>query len=359
VARAGIAVDESIECSGIGAGAAADLLLDITASTSSYRAVNIGADRFQFARTYRPTWAVAVGISLTPVLGLGLLLLLVKRTETWTAVVEQDHRSARIRLTGRILPNVLLSVRASLGSHSVVGVDASWTPMPVAPMPVAPMPVAANVLQPPIRPTSPAFVAPPAPEVVVPTPEPARDRSGDDRLDANRVDPTEREPATERPRRVVVKKRVAVRTPGVAQPQPGGDDGDDDGETRVSRVVGRRRAERGGAHRLVFDTGGQVDGRGLVLIGRDPAPRAGEHDAVLVPIADPDLSVSKTHVSLRFTDDAVWAMDRGSTNGSVVEVPDGTRIELESGVETLVPTGSTVYFGERSCRFEAMEEAGC
>ena len=71
MAAGGVSVDETVECGGIGSGEATDRLLAL--AQNDYRAVKVASNRVEFARTYRPTWAIVVGIALLPVLvGVGV-----------------------------------------------------------------------------------------------------------------------------------------------------------------------------------------------------------------------------------------------------------------------------------------------
>lgn len=373
MARAGVTVDESIDCVGMGAGAAADRLVDIAASTAAYRAVSIGADRFQFARTYRPTWAVVVGISLTPLLGLGLLLLLVKKTETWTATIEQDHRAARIRITGKVLPNVLLAVRAALaGEGRPSAPAASWTPTPPPAQPAGAAIATATTGAPAVLPAPPVvgatgLAAPPggsagwagapmpggvpAPPSHVIAPPPMAGHAG--RAPMPAVPPTPGPAASPRPVKKRVVKKVAVARPAnptapSAVVPPATHDGDDDGATRVSADIARLRAARSeGGPVLAFDTGQVVPATALVVLGRDPAPSAGDVEPLLVAVEDPDLSVSKTHLAVGLDAGHLWVEDRGSTNGTSIEGPDGAATGVQPGVRVAVPAGATVRLGER------------
>jgi pSer/pThr/pTyr-binding forkhead associated (FHA) protein len=85
-----------------------------------------------------------------------------------------------------------------------------------------------------------------------------------------------------------------------------------------------------------------------MLVGRDPSPGPDEAAALLVPIPDPDRSVSKTHISAGVADGQVWIVDRGSTNGTTIIGSDGRTSEAPPGVRVSVPTGSEVHLGRRS-----------
>lgn len=100
-------------------------------------------------------------------------------------------------------------------------------------------------------------------------------------------------------------------------------------------------------YRLAFDTGESLVVAGAGLIGRNPAPAPGEVTDHVIPITDPDRSVSKTHLAFGIGPDGFWVLDRGSTNGTAVTA-DGVRTEAEPGAPVVVPVGGTVEFGDRS-----------
>lgn len=92
---------------------------------------------------------------------------------------------------------------------------------------------------------------------------------------------------------------------------------------------------------LVGDDGQAIEITGAaLLVGRNPAARAGESGVVLHPVADPSFSMSKTHALLGVDDEgAPWVEDRGSSNGTSVlravggiqPCPPGQRIDLAPG----------------------------
>lgn len=107
------------------------------------------------------------------------------------------------------------------------------------------------------------------------------------------------------------------------------------------------RPVHAGAYALRFDTGESLTVTGSGLVGRNPAPGPGESVDHVIPIADPDRSVSKTHLAFGVGPDGFWILDRGSTNGTSTVSPDGARVEAPSGTPVTVPVGSTVEFGDR------------
>ena len=100
--------------------------------------------------------------------------------------------------------------------------------------------------------------------------------------------------------------------------------------------------------RITLDDGRDFRLERSVLIGRNPAPAAGESQAQLLPVPDPGRTISKTHLHLLTDGAGVWVTDRHSTNGSAVTTPDGMRTPLQPGVPAFVSPGTTVHFGDRT-----------
>lgn len=113
-------------------------------------------------------------------------------------------------------------------------------------------------------------------------------------------------------------------------------------ETRVS--TGERPFAR-----LVWDDGTRQALYGRTLFGRNPAPETG---AMISPVRDETLSLSKTHFELIPDDDrAVWVVDRHSTNGVAVRRGDDL-LPLQPGERTRVRAGDVLVFGDRQVSVE-------
>ncbi|MGX1793020.1 RDD family protein [Microbacterium sp. NPDC055312] len=102
---------------------------------------------------------------------------------------------------------------------------------------------------------------------------------------------------------------------------------------------------------LRLDDGNRIEVRGATLIGRAPAPVAGEGAVQLVAVADDTRSVSKTHLAILPARRGVLVIDRGSTNGSVI-ARDGAELPLTPGDPAPVQTGDVVRFGDRTLTVE-------
>ncbi|WP_336645001.1 RDD family protein [Microbacterium sp. USHLN186] len=102
---------------------------------------------------------------------------------------------------------------------------------------------------------------------------------------------------------------------------------------------------------LRLDDGSRIEVRGATLLGRAPAPVAGEGAVQLVPVADDTRSVSKTHLAVLPARRGVLVVDRGSTNGSSI-LREGAEIALRPGDPAPVQPGDTVRFGDRTLTVE-------
>lgn len=147
-------------------------------------------------------------------------------------------------------------------------------------------------------------------------------------------------PSQPLPAQPVPQPMPMVQPAPVASAHPGDD---------VERTQMRPGTARGQAVlRIRVDDGQDVQLAGTVLLGRNPAPQAGEAAEQLLPVSDPGRSISKTHLHLRVDGDGVWVTDRNSTNGSAITTPDGLQTRLHPGEAVFVRPGSTVHFGDRS-----------
>lgn len=122
-------------------------------------------------------------------------------------------------------------------------------------------------------------------------------------------------------------------------------------EVELTRLTFRDEAVRPARLVLWFDTGEEVEVRGVGIVGRAPDAEAGREVLHVVAIDDPDRSVSRVH--LRFGPDSeggLWVVDTGSTNGTVVLDPAGAASLLPAGRRAVVGPGWTVRFGSRTMR---------
>jgi hypothetical protein len=108
---------------------------------------------------------------------------------------------------------------------------------------------------------------------------------------------------------------------------------------------------------LRLSDGRTLDLTGTALIGRDPAPRVGESPGTLVAVPDPGRSVSKTHLGVGVDAGGAWVVDRQSTNGTVVTLPDGQQILCVPERRVRLPSGASVSFGDHRFTLTAVRTA--
>ncbi|MET0789328.1 MAG: FHA domain-containing protein [Cellulomonas sp.] len=98
---------------------------------------------------------------------------------------------------------------------------------------------------------------------------------------------------------------------------------------------------------LELSDGRRITVERTALVGRNPASDA---DVQLVRVVDPGRSVSKTHLQIGVEPGGVWVADRGSTNGTVVTLPDGAQVVCRVDQQVRLRVGSTVAFGDCALR---------
>jgi len=98
-------------------------------------------------------------------------------------------------------------------------------------------------------------------------------------------------------------------------------------------------------HRLVFtwDDGTRVSVSRRTIFGRNPEAEDG---AVVVPVRDETLSLSKTHFEAAAESSGGWVLDRHSTNGMTL-VREGQRIACPAGQRVPVRLGDAIEIGDR------------
>jgi uncharacterized RDD family membrane protein YckC len=97
---------------------------------------------------------------------------------------------------------------------------------------------------------------------------------------------------------------------------------------------------------ILLDDGRRIPIDGLVLLGRNPQPRAGEEDAQLIKIADETRTVSKSHLGVGVDAGGVYVVDRGSTNGSTVSTTNGLSTRCKAGEIVRVGEGAIISIGD-------------
>ena len=99
---------------------------------------------------------------------------------------------------------------------------------------------------------------------------------------------------------------------------------------------------------LVFDTGQRVQFPTPVAVNLGRNPSATEPSDMLVTVADPDMTVSKTHLRLEHSRGRTWVTDGGSTNGTDLLDDEGGVTTLAPGNRVLLDEGVRVRIGNRA-----------
>lgn len=104
--------------------------------------------------------------------------------------------------------------------------------------------------------------------------------------------------------------------------------------------------------RLRLDTGDVINVTTAVVLGRNPVPAGMWAQADVVPVVDPNFSISKTHLAVRVDGQYMFVTDLGSTNGTSVVAPDGSRTHVLAGAMVPVAKGYSIVFGDRRLEVE-------
>jgi hypothetical protein len=99
---------------------------------------------------------------------------------------------------------------------------------------------------------------------------------------------------------------------------------------------------------LVFDTGQRVQFPTPVAVNLGRNPAATEPSDMLVTVADPEQTVSKTHLRLEHSRGRTWVTDGGSTNGTDLLDDEGGVTTLAPGNRVLLDEGVRVRIGNRA-----------
>lgn len=124
-----------------------------------------------------------------------------------------------------------------------------------------------------------------------------------------------------------------------------------DERTDVSR---QRRRSRG---RAVLRIGADrvLDLDRPVVLGRSPRPAA-HPGARLVTLPSPRREISGTHLEVRHDGDGVVARDLGSTNGTIVRLPEGESRLLRHGAAARLAPGASLDLGDGAIAVVDLDE---
>jgi hypothetical protein len=358
----------------------ARMLLELVASADGSVAEQAGPMTWRVVRRYRPTWATVLAFLIVP--------LLLRRTDVCRAAVVEGRLGSEILIEGDIDPDLYDSLRAlsrtpdavrmstmgarpqppGLGNragphggpapapgyygtapaYDAGGDGMSWAtsnPQAAPPDPFAAAPAALRLAEPVGQslPPVPAPAWPLAPPASAPAPG----------YDAPPYAVPQARPAGNGAPQPVDVRALRDQSPFEPALQPGGGHLSENGRL----LNGHNPAPDTTAMtpppqplprvEVAIDTGEQAIVPGLLLVGRAPTPAGGDDGAGLLPVNDPSLSVSKTHLAVGVDRSGVWVQDRNSTNGSWLDEGVGQLRRLEPGVRTPVPPGTRVMIGER------------
>lgn len=109
--------DQALPVDGMGLGQAAATLVTVAAA-QGYDVTTSGPNRFQLRRSVRPWWANVLALVLAPLLGLGLLLLRVRRTEGCEGIILEERNGVRINLGGLEDADLYLALHTALTAQA-------------------------------------------------------------------------------------------------------------------------------------------------------------------------------------------------------------------------------------------------
>lgn len=165
-------------------------------------------------------------------------------------------------------------------------------------------------------------------------PKPERPRTDHDDIVFVPVTPGMPVPPVEQSAPAVIVPPAAPVTPPAPQPAP-----------QVAAPAPAASAAPPAAWTLVLADGSETPLRGVLLLGRNPAPFPAWPDARLLAVTDTTQSVSKTHAAFEVDDSGLWVHDLNSTNG--VWVVNGSDVtEVAPGRRVNVPAGASIELGD-------------
>lgn len=107
-----------------------------------------------------------------------------------------------------------------------------------------------------------------------------------------------------------------------------------------------------------LDDGREIEIVGVVLVGRNPQPRAEDEAPTLVKVPDPTRKVSKSHLALDVDGEGAYLLDCGSVNGSRVTDDDGRFVSCPAGEVVRLQDGTRVAFGDRTLTIGWQQTSG-
>lgn len=97
---------------------------------------------------------------------------------------------------------------------------------------------------------------------------------------------------------------------------------------------------------LISSTGEQADLDGPVLVGRAPSTENDDADIALMKVHSPAHDISRSHAMIAPSRWGFDVIDMDSTNGTVVEHPDGEEIYVDPGKTVGISAADTIQIGD-------------
>lgn len=289
MAKAGQAVQESLDAVGRSATETRQLLRAVLSGDADYRLVELNASTYQVVRTAQ--------------------VLLMRKVETCTFTIADGSRGAVLTIAGRLLPDRLDRLRTAIADRARTMTESA---------PPAPAPALTPLTPLPGSPYRPPFASPASGELVSSVPAP---RSVD-------VSAPVGSPSDE----TMFRQTPAQRSPAPPSPAP-------------PSVIGATAPPVTLLYELRFDNGETWALTQTIVIGRDPSIGAAGKPAERVVLDD--VRVSKAHASLGVDEQGPWVEDLHSTNGTFVHVHGQEIVSVLGGQRHRLEAGSVIRFGTR------------
>ena len=97
---------------------------------------------------------------------------------------------------------------------------------------------------------------------------------------------------------------------------------------------------------LISSTGERADLDGPVLVGRAPSTENDDADIALMKVHSPAHDISRSHAMIAPSRWGFDVIDMDSTNGTVVEHPDGEEIYVDPGRTVGISAEDTIQIGD-------------
>lgn len=270
------------------------------AQEQGYSVAATGPGQFRMIRQRRPVWAVVAAILTLPILGIGLLFLLVKQTDSGSVSVFEGRDGTKVRVVGSIDDEVVGSVMSPASRGPVARAESHENDAGAASPGVPPDSVSPNRGPRNSRRSTP--LPPEAESSSVPA-SPAVPPVSNSRMSGD------------------ASPFAAAR--GQASPSVHAD----------SKTTGVRPSStlRAGCVAIELPDGRSVPLSGGIVIGR--FPRSPNGNTAMMEVPYPDSSLSRTHLVIESTDSGVAVTDLHSTNGTTI---------VEGGLSRGCPPGEAV-----------------